>query len=813
MENNRLKKLTQQARRESYSLNHDYIGTEHILLALMKTGSLANKALIMSGANYELMRSVVINNIGKGQAVRPAKEYSRKVRTIFDRARIIAGKRGKVAVTEEDILLAILEDEDSFTNIMFMLSGIDKQMVKKTLETAIEEGGLEEDSTGQEFGEAVSKFSKNLNEFARKGKIDPVVGRDKEIERLIQILMRRTKNNPILIGEPGVGKTAIVEGLAQRVVENSVPAIMKGKTIVSLDLAQMIAGTKYRGDFEDRLKKLFDELEDRDDVILFIDEFHMVLGAGAAEGSMDAANILKPILAKGDIQIIGATTIEEYRKHVEKDSALTRRLQPIQVEEPSVEDAIIILEGLKDKYQDHHKVKITKEAIDAAVELSDRYISDRYLPDKAIDVIDEACSKERILNYKEDDEDKYENILEKLKIEKEEAVKDQDFEKAARLRDEINKAKFQMEEEKDKEEEEEKLSLSIGYDQVAKIVSDRSKVPITKLTEDEKERYANLDVDLKKYVIGQEEAIESVSHAIKRARVGLKDPAKPIGSFIFVGPTGVGKTHLAKSLAKNLFGDSDALIRMDMSEYMEKFSVSRMVGSPPGYVGYEEGGQLTEKVRTNPYSVILFDEIEKAHPDVFNLLLQILDDGRLTDGQGRTVDFKNTIIIMTSNVGVSSLNQKPAIGFETKDQTVVEKERNKEIIQKAIKEAFAPEFINRLDEVIMFNSLTEENIEEITRLMLEETKERLEKIGIEINFNKRVIKFLAKEGFNKEYGARPLERHITKMIDNTLAEEILNGKLSKDMVINLTIKEGKINFSNKKEKNSEEKEEVLSSTN
>jgi ATP-dependent Clp protease ATP-binding subunit ClpC len=575
MENNRLKKLTQQARRESYSLNHDYIGTEHILLALMKTGSLANKALIMSGANYELMRSVVINNIGKGQAVRPAKEYSRKVRTIFDRARIIAGKRGKVAVTEEDILLAILEDEDSFTNIMFMLSGIDKQMVKKTLETAIEEGGLEEDSTGQEFGEAVSKFSKNLNEFARKGKIDPVVGRDKEIERLIQILMRRTKNNPILIGEPGVGKTAIVEGLAQRVVENSVPAIMKGKTIVSLDLAQMIAGTKYRGDFEDRLKKLFDELEDRDDVILFIDEFHMVLGAGAAEGSMDAANILKPILAKGDIQIIGATTIEEYRKHVEKDSALTRRLQPIQVEEPSVEDAIIILEGLKDKYQDHHKVKITKEAIDAAVELSDRYISDRYLPDKAIDVIDEACSKERILNYKEDDEDKYENILEKLKMEKEEAVKDQDFEKAARLRDEINKAKFQMEEEKDKEEEEEKLSLSIGYDQVAKIVSDRSKVPITKLTEDEKERYANLDVDLKKYVIGQEEAIESVSHAIKRARVGLKDPAKPIGSFIFVGPTGVGKTHLAKSLAKNLFGDSDALIRMDMSEYMEKFSVSQ----------------------------------------------------------------------------------------------------------------------------------------------------------------------------------------------------------------------------------------------
>lgn len=809
MENNRLNKLTQQARRESYSLNHDYIGTEHLLLGLMRTGSIATKALDKSGANYELMRSVVINNIGKGQAVRPAKEYSRKVRTILERARLLANKNRKSVVTEEDVLFAIIEDEDSFTNIMFMLSGIDKKVIKRNLEDLIEQTKNDE-VQGEELGENVSKYSKNLNEYAKKGKIDPVIGRNKEIERLIQILMRRTKNNPILIGEPGVGKTAIVEGLAQRIVENEVPAIIKNKTLVSLDLAQMIAGTKYRGDFEDRLKKLFEELEQRDDIVLFIDEFHMVLGAGAAEGSMDAANILKPILAKGEIQIIGATTIDEYRKHVEKDSALTRRMQPIQVDQPSVEDSIEIIEGLKDKYESHHDVKITKEAIVAAVELSDRYISDRFLPDKAIDVIDEACSKERILNYKEEDSSESpENKLEKLNYEKDQAIKDQDFEKAARLRDEINQARFEVEQIFEDEKVEEDSKLSIGYDQVAKIVSDWSKVPITKLTEDEKERYKDLDKELKKDVIGQDKAIDSVSHAVKRARVGLKDPSKPIGSFIFVGPTGVGKTHLAKSLAKNLFGDKEALVRMDMSEYMEKFSVSRLVGSPPGYVGYEEGGQLTEQVRTHPYSVILFDEIEKAHPDVFNLLLQILDDGRLTDGQGRTVDFKNTIIIMTSNVGVSSLNQKAAIGFGTVDEQVLTKERNEEIIQNAIKQAFAPEFLNRLDEVIMFNSLTEADIQEITKIMLDETKERLEKIGIEINYNKRLVELLAQEGFNKEYGARPLERHITKMIDNTLAEEILDGKLSKDMIINLTVKEGKINFSNKKEKIVEEKPEIL----
>ena len=803
MENNKLNRLTGQARRESYSLSHDYIGVEHLLLALMKTGSLATKALEEAGANYELLRSIVINNIGKGSAVRPAKEYSNKVRQIFDRARLFAQKRKKVSASEEDVLLAILNDDDSFTNLMFMLSGLDKKIIRDNLIRLQKEE--KSSNTSNNLSENLKKFAKNLNEMAEAGKIDPVIGREDEVERVIQILLRRTKNNPILIGDPGVGKTAIIEGLAQRIVDGKVPFVMKEKTIVSLDLASMIAGTKYRGDFEDRLKKLFVELEQREDVVLFIDEFHMVLGAGASEGSMDAANILKPILAKGDIQIIGATTIDEYRKHVEKDQALTRRMQPVHVEEPNKDDTIKIIEGLKDKYEDHHKVEITDEAIKAAVDLSQRYIQDRFLPDKAIDVIDEACSKERIKNYKENkNQVSNKEILDKLIEEKNMAINEQNFEKAASLRDQINETREKLE----KEKEENKTDLKISFDEVAKIVSSWSKVPITKLTEDEKQKYMDLDIDLKKEVIGQDKAIDKISHAIKRARVGLKDPKKPIGSFIFVGPTGVGKTYLAKSLAKNLFGDMDNLIRMDMSEYMEKFAVSRLVGSPPGYVGYEEGGQLTEAVRKNPYSVILFDEIEKAHPDIFNLLLQILDDGRLTDGQGRTVDFKNTIIIMTSNVGVSSLNQNPKIGFGTGD---VEKEiddSNKEIINKAIKNAFAPEFLNRLDDIIMFNSLDKNAIKEITKILLDETKERLKNLGIEINYNKRVVDLLSEGGFSKEYGARPLERHITNKIDNQLAEEILEGKLSKDMKINLTVKEGKINFANKKEK-IKEKSEVL----
>ena len=814
MENTGLNKLTSQARRESYSLNHDYIGSEHLLLALMKTGSLASEALKISGANYDLFRSIVINNIGRGNSQRPATEFSKKLRQIFEEARNIALNKKLPAPREEDVLMAIIDDDDSFTNLMFLLSGLDKENIRANLNDLM---GKNPNKKGVDsnLSENVTNFARNLNEVAKSGKIDPVIGRDEEIQRLVQILMRRRKNNPILIGAPGVGKTAIAEGLAQRIVEGNVPEIIKGKTILSLDLASLIAGSKYRGDFEDRLKKLFEEIEKRDDIILFIDEFHMVLGAGASEGSMDAANILKPILAKGDVQIMGATTIEEYRKHVEKDSALSRRMQPIQVDEPSLEDAREIVRGLKDKYEDHHGVKITDEAINAAVELSDRYITDRYLPDKAIDLIDEASSKIRIAAFQKSDKDNsFEENLERLTREKESAVRDQDFERAAELRDKINQAKFDLEAQKDKEKEN-KDELFISYDDLASIVASWSKVPVEKLTEDEKEKYANLDSDLKLSVIGQQEAIDSVAKSIKRARVGLKDPKKPIGSFIFVGPTGVGKTYLAKTLAKDLFGSEDKLIRMDMSEYMEKFAVSRLVGSPPGYVGYEEGGQLTEAVRTNPYSVVLFDEIEKAHPDVFNMLLQILDDGRLTDGQGRTVDFKNTIIIMTSNVGVRSLSQSKTIGFELGDEKEIEEERTAELIEKAVKDSFAPEFINRLDQIIMFKPLGEKEIEEISGLMLEKTKARLNEIDLDIKYDQKVVKLLAKEGFDSEYGARPLERHITKMIDDRLAEDILDGKLDRDETIRISVRKDSLVFRNisKEKKKRQAKKELVEAKN
>ena len=810
MENNGLNKLTSQARRESYSLNHDYIGREHLLLALMKTGSLASEALIASGANYDLFRSIVINNIGRGSSQRPATEFSKKVRQIFEEARNIALVNKIPTPREEDVLMAIINDDDSFTNLMFLLSGLDKESVGKNLKKLMVKGKTDKVS---ELGlsENVSKFTNNLNEMAKAGKIDPVIGRNDEIQRLIQILMRRRKNNPILIGPPGVGKTAIAEGLSQRIEEGSVPDIIKGKTILSLDLASLIAGSKYRGDFEDRLKKLFEEIEKRDDVILFIDEFHMVLGAGASEGSMDAANILKPILARGDVQIMGATTIDEYRKHVEKDSALSRRMQPIQVDEPSLEDTRKIIKGLKDKYEKHHGVEISDEAIKAAVDLSSRYITDRFLPDKAIDLIDEASAKLRIQAFeKSDNNNSYEEKLEELNKEKENAVREQDFERAAELRDKINQAKFDLEVEKEKEKTN-KRELFISYDDLASIVASWSKVPVEKLTEDEKEKYANLDKDLKLNVVGQKEAIDSVAKSIKRARVGLKDPKKPIGSFIFVGPTGVGKTYLAKTLAKDLFGSEDKLIRMDMSEYMEKFAVSRLVGSPPGYVGYEEGGQLTEAVRTNPYSVVLFDEIEKAHPDIFNLLLQILDDGRLTDGQGRTVDFKNTIIIMTSNVGVRSLSQTKTIGFELGNEKKIEEERSVELIQKAVKDSFAPEFINRLDQVIMFKPLGEKEIEEITGLMLEKTRKRLNEIDLDIKYDQKLERLLAKEGFDPEYGARPLERHITKMIDDRLAEDILNGKLDRNETIRISVRKDKLVFRNisKESKNKQSKKEKV----
>ena len=785
MENNRLNKLTQQARRESYSLNHDYIGTEHVLLALMKTGSNATKALEAAGANYELLKSIVINNIGRGTAARPATEYSKKVRQTLETARFYANNRRALSTSEEDVLLAILNDEDSFTNIMFLLSGVEKEAIKKQLLT-LAKNQKKSGATNSKFSENITKFCTNLNEMAKSGKIDPVIGREDEITRIIQILMRRTKNNPILIGDPGVGKTAIAEGLATEIVKGNLPKIMKDKTILSLDLASMIAGTKYRGDFEDRLKKLFEEAASHDDLVLFIDEFHMVLGAGAAEGSMDAANILKPILAKGDIQIIGATTIEEYRKHVEKDSALARRMQEVMVTEPSIEDSKLIIQGLKSMYEDHHNVKITDEAVDAAVELSDRYITDRFLPDKAIDLIDEASSKVRIGAFEENTDessDNSEDIIEKLKAEKDQAVMDQDFEKAAKLRDIINQKKFDLENEEAHEAEDHKLEIS--YDDIANIVSSWSKVPVEKLTEDEKEKYANLDTDLEGTVVGQKEAIDSVARAIKRARVGLKDPNKPIGSFIFVGPTGVGKTYLAKSLAAVISGSSDKLIRIDMSEYMEKFAVSRLVGSPPGYVGYEEGGQLTEAVRRSPYTIVLLDEIEKAHPDVFNILLQVMDDGRLTDSKGRTVDFKNTILIMTSNLGSPLLLDNLAMDGSITD------EGRKQVFD-LLKASFKPEFLNRIDDTILFSPLTPNDIHLIVNKIMGDLQNRLADKQITLHATEELSQWIAENAYDPHYGARPLRRFITNHIENELAKEIIKGNVSEHQTVSLTVENGQV---------------------
>ena len=624
-----------------------------------------------------------------------------------------------------------------------------------------------------------------------------MIGRKDEIERIIQVLVRRTKNNPVLIGEPGVGKTAIAEGLAQRIVEGNVPEIIKDKEIYTLDVSALIAGAKYRGDFEERLKDVIAEVEDREDVILFIDEIHVVIGAGGAEGAMDASNILKPTLTKGELQIIGATTIDEYREHIEKDTAFERRLMPIMVEEPSVEDTILILKGLRDKYEAHHNVKITDEALAAAAELSHRYINDRFLPDKAIDLIDEAASKLRVENFKSPNALKeLEDELKKLSKEKEEAVTSQNFEEAAKVRDQEKKVKEALDDEKKHwDKEKHSQNMTVDEEEIAEIVSKWSGVPVTTMNAEESERLVHLEDDLNGQVIGQPQAVEAVSRAIKRARVGLKSADKPIGSFIFVGPTGVGKTYLAKSLAKSLFGDESAMIRVDMSEYMEKHTVSRLVGSPPGYVGYDEGGQLTEAVRRKPYSVVLFDEIEKAHPDVFNILLQILDDGRLTDGQGRTVDFKNTVLIMTSNVGATLLKKQNTMGFGAPDEGNAKGyDKMVETIQGRLKETFRPEFLNRIDEIIVFKYLEKEQVKEIVKLMLRDLQTRLEDNDFSVTFADAVVDYIGKEGFDEEYGARPLVRSIRKNIEDRLADEILSGKVHKEKAIHIDVEEGGLTF-------------------
>jgi ATP-dependent Clp protease ATP-binding subunit ClpC len=782
----RAQKSIMLAQEEAKKFNHSYMGTEHLLLGLIaEEQGVAAATLKEFGVNLEAARKEVFDVVGMGTESVDLVGMTPRTKKIFELAVSEARNFGHNYVSTEHLLLGLIAEGEGIASAILKRLGVDPAKLAQEVTRKITDTSAKQQVPNNEKKQASSleKYSIDLNQMAQNGEIDPVIGRQKEIERVIQVLSRRTKNNPVLIGEPGVGKTAIAEGLAQKIVEGDVPEIIKGKRIVTLDLPGMVAGSKYRGEFEERLKSVMRELKEQGDVILFIDELHTIVGAGAAEGAIDASNILKPTLARGELQIVGATTTDEYRKHIEKDSALERRLQPIMVEEPSIADTIKILQGLRDRYEAHHGVKITDEALEAAAELSYRYIADRFLPDKAIDLIDEAASKIRVNNYVAPTElKKLEDRLEELQHEKDEAINTQNFEKAARIRDEEKTIKEQIENNKLKwQRDKQQTNLVVGYDQVAEIVSSWTGVPVSRMTTEESERLLNLEELLHKRVVGQEQAVKAISAAVRRARVGLKDPKKPIGSFIFVGPTGVGKTYLAKALAEALFGDVDAVIRIDMSEYMEKHSVSRLVGSPPGYVGYDEGGQLTEAVRRKPYSVILFDEIEKAHPDVFNMLLQILDEGRLTDSKGKTVDFKNSVIIMTSNAGATSLKKQNVLGFAASvDVEKEEYERMKDIITEELKRTFRPEFLNRLDEVIVFHSLKEEQIMEIVNIMVKDLESRMSKVGVNISITDGTMKYISKHGFDAVFGARPLERTIRKMIEDQLAEEILKGNVSRE---------------------------------
>lgn len=789
------------AQEEAKALKHNYVGTEHLLLGIIAeaqgVGALALKEF---GVSIDNARKEVIKAVGHGEHDSELLGFTPRTKRIFELSFLEARNLGHNYVGTEHLLLGLLAEGEGVASAIIKRLGVDPDKLSEKVVDMITDSSSKSTQGSESASHGtpnLDKYSIDLNKLAAEGGIDPVIGRTKEIERVIQILSRRTKNNPVLIGEPGVGKTAIAEGLAQKIIEGNVPEIIKNKRIVTLDLPGMIAGAKYRGEFEERLKSVMNELKEAGDVILFIDEMHTIVGAGAAEGAIDASNILKPTLARGELQILGATTIDEYRKHIEKDTALERRLQTIMVEEPSVENTIKILHGLRDKYEAHHRVKITDEALVAAAELSSRYINDRFLPDKAIDLIDEAASKIRVNAYVPPSELKtLEEKLEELQQEKEEAINTQNYEKAANIRDQERQIKEELANNTIKwEKEKHATNMVVGYDEIADIVSNWTGVPVSRMTTEESERLLNLESLLHKKVIGQELAVKAVANAVRRARVGLKDPKKPIGSFIFVGPTGVGKTYLAKALAESLFGEEDAMIRIDMSEYMEKHSVSRLVGSPPGYVGYDEGGQLTEAVRRKPYSVILFDEIEKAHPDVFNMLLQILDDGRLTDSKGKTVDFKNTVIIMTSNVGATSLKRQNTLGFSTvSNEGKEEYEKMKETITEELKRTFRPEFLNRLDDVIVFHSLKEDQIKEILDIMIADLEKRLAKMDVNVKISESTKEYISKLGFDPIYGARPLERTIRKMIEDQLAEEILKGSVSKEEKILIDYKDDKLTF-------------------
>ncbi len=783
----RAQRALQGAQQAAVAMKHPYVGTEHLLMGLMQVLDDKDREMLQ-GITAEQVREEIMNAVELGDTpVTGALSLTPRSKKVIDGAMAESRALGQNYIGAEHLWLALLREGEGVAAHVLMSLGVDLEEARETILSSLSGGAAQQQGADAREGASATKtldqFGRDLTQDARDGKLDPVIGRSREIERVVQILSRRTKNNPVLIGEPGVGKSAIAEGLAQRIVDGNIPELLQGKRVFSLDLASLVAGSKYRGEFEERLKNALKELKEAGNVILFIDELHTIVGAGGAEGAMDAANILKPQLARGELQCIGATTLDEYRKHIEKDAALERRFQPVTVGEPTQEEAVAILMGLRDRYEAHHKVKITDQAIQAAVSLSSRYISDRFLPDKAIDLVDEAASRVRIRSFMTPpDMKEAQEKADAIAKEKEEAVAHQDFEKAAQLRDRERALVAEMDaRRKEWERQRNAVHEEVGEEEIAEIVAQWTGIPVRQMTQDESERLLHLEETLHQRVVGQDEAVGAVSRAIRRARAGLKDPKRPIGSFIFLGPTGVGKTELCRALGEAMFGDEDAVVRIDMSEYMEKHSVSRMIGSPPGYVGHDEGGQLTEKVRRKPYSVVLFDEVEKAHPDVFNILLQILEDGRLTDSQGRTVDFKNTVVVMTSNAGAHALESQKRLGFGSDVQTEMERARGyeqmRDRIMKEVKNLFRPEFLNRVDEIIVFHPLQEDEIRRIAGLMVAQVQKRLLEQGIELDVPDEVVAYLAKAGFDPQYGARPLRRAIQRTIEDALSEEILAGRI------------------------------------
>lgn len=767
-----------------------YVGTEHLLFGLLSEGSgFAAKYLSELGMTEDKLREKIIAINSSIMTGGNFAGFTPRTQRCLQNSLTEAHKHGSAYIGTEHILLALAREYDSAAFKLLTAFGASQNLYRELSQILAEEAPSAAEAKKADGGTpTLNNFGRDLTELAKSGKFDPVIGREKEIERVIQILSRRTKNNPVLLGEPGVGKTAVAEGLAQEIAAGNVPELLKDKRVFSLDLSSVVAGAKYRGEFEERLKKAMEEIIRAGNVILFVDEMHTIIGAGAAEGAIDAANILKPSLARGELQMIGATTLNEYRKYVEKDAALERRFQPVTVGEPSVSETVSILKGIREKYEAHHGVKITDEAIEAAAKLSDRYITDRFLPDKAIDLVDEACSRVRLGALTAPPEVKeLEKKLDEVVHDKQDAVKTQDFEKAASLRDREHALRDELEKKREGwKSSAAHASAQIGAEEIAEVISSWTGVPVQRLAETESEKLRNLEKVLHSRVIGQNEAVTAVAKAIRRGRVGLKDPKRPIGSFIFCGPTGVGKTELCKALAEALFGDESALIRVDMSEYMEKHSVSKLVGSPPGYVGFEEGGQLTEKVRRKPYSVILFDEIEKAHPDVFNILLQILDDGQLTDSQGRRVDFKNCVIIMTSNVGARNISEPKSLGFAS-ERTAADVQKNiRSGVTEELKRMFRPEFLNRVDDIIVFSQLSEDEIAEIARLMLSSLEKRLKANGINASFDDSAVRLLAKEGFDPVYGARPLRRAIQSKVEDLIAEKMLDGEINQGSLITVS---------------------------